>query len=107
MTTSSVQSQRQTYLDDPDSRSWLLDVHCIDLSDWQKDLVSKSVSAFILYGNEDFPDRIEIYGTNTPMNGEIPLFVLERDDDGDLVVTPPIPSGSKRPFYISPSTIGY
>jgi len=99
--------QRFTYLDDPQSREWMLEVHCTDMSVHNQNLVRASASAFILYGTEDSPSRIEIFSTNTPMNGEIPMFVLERDEDGDLVVTPPIPGGSKRPFYISPSTIGY
>lgn len=97
----------QAFFDDPDSREWMLDVHAYDLSMHNQSLVRSSASAFILYGTDDCPDRIEIFSTNTPMNGEIPLFILERDEDGDLVVTPPIPVPNKESFYISPSTIGY
>jgi hypothetical protein len=90
----------QTYLDDPDSREWVLTVHAKCLSPENQALVRSSCSAIILYGSEDAPERIEIYGTNTPIIGEAPLFVLVLDDNSNLNL-------AEKGFYVSPSTDGY
>ena len=75
---------RETYLDDAESRDWILDTHAKCLpADWQT-LIRRSASAFILYGNEDSPERIEFFGTNTPMNGEAPIVVVGQDGNGGM-----------------------
>lgn len=77
---------RETYLDDAESREWILSTHAKTLTDEQKTLVRRCTSAFILYGNEDSPERVEFFSTNSPLNGEAPLFTMAQDDDGILRV---------------------
>jgi len=79
---------RETYLDDADGREWILSTHARDaLTDEQKALVRRCVSAFVLYGNEDCPNGVDIYSTNSPMNGEAPMFILRQNGDGELQLT--------------------
>jgi hypothetical protein len=59
--------------------SWLKETHL-------KNGVHEFAS-FILYGNEDYPDRIDLYLSSDPMYTDPPL-VLTRDKNGDLVYTP-------------------
>ena len=76
---------KELYLDDPDSREWLLSTHAKSaLSDEEKALVRRCTSAFILYGNEDSPEAVQIFQTSSPMYGEWPMFQLLRDSEGNL-----------------------
>ena len=71
---------QERYFDDAESREWVLDTHAKELTDKQKALIRACVSAFVLYGNEDCPDRIEFYSTNSPMYDDEPLIVVTRED---------------------------
>jgi len=77
---------RETYLDDSESREWILSTHARGLNDDEKTIIRRCVSAFILYGNEDCPERIDFYSTNSPMNGEAPMLSMRQDCNGDLQV---------------------
>jgi hypothetical protein len=74
----------ETYLDDSESREWILETHAKALPDAWKSLIRRSCSAVILYGNDDCPYRIEFYGTNSPMSGETPMISLGPDQHGNL-----------------------
>jgi hypothetical protein len=76
---------RETYLDDSEAREWILNTHAKAMPDGFKDLVRRCTSAFILYGNEDCPERIDFYATNSPMNGEEPMLTMRQSDNGSLV----------------------
>jgi hypothetical protein len=75
---------RETYYDDAESREWLLSTHARTLTDEQKTLVRRCCSAFVLYGNEDAPDRIDIFHTNSPGYWADPMIALLPDDYGTL-----------------------
>lgn len=78
---------QERYFDDAESRDWMLDVHAKCLTEDQRALVRKCTSAFVLYGNEDAPDGVDIYSTNSPLNGDMPMFILRQDLEGDLRLT--------------------
>lgn len=79
---------RQTYLDDDESRDWLLDVHCASLTPAQRQRIRASKSAFVIHGNEDAPERIDIYASNEPLYSDATLFILRQNDEGVLGLRP-------------------
>ena len=46
--------------------------------------------SFILYGNEDFPDRIDLFTKKNPRFDDPPVMVLltGQDDDGEMIIYP-------------------
>lgn len=75
---------RETYLDDAESREWILNTHAKHMPDAWKELIRRSCSAFILYGNEDSPERVDFYGTNSPMINDMPIVSMGKDQHGNL-----------------------
>jgi len=61
-----------------DDFQWLFDVHIKDPS------LAKCRSAMI-YGNEDCPDKIEVWFADYPLAYEMPAAVFVRNDDGELI----------------------
>lgn len=76
---------RETYLDDADAREWALYKFRAALSEEQSALIRRCTSAFVLYGNEDCPERVDFYSTNCPMNGEAPMITVLQNTYGDFL----------------------
>lgn len=66
---------RQSFLDTPDDIEWLRDVHIPNLP--------ANIRSAIVYGNEDAPDRVEVYERAEPVVSDVPI-VYEADQRGEL-----------------------
>lgn len=64
---------KQTFLTGREDMKWLRDVHLTKLG--------KSYKAAVIYGNEDWPDRIEVYKRAQP-DYDDPFVAYEPDEDG-------------------------
>lgn len=73
---------QERYFDDAESRDWILETHAKQLSNSDKRLIRQCCSAFTIEGNEDCPERICFYGTNSPLYSESPIISLKLDDGG-------------------------
>jgi hypothetical protein len=68
-----------TFINDKEDMGWLKDVHV-------KNLPNTAKSA-IIYGNEDCPDKVEIFDSEKPHYQDKPIMTLVIDDDGNLKET--------------------
>lgn len=72
---------KQTFITaakDRDDFEWLMDVHVKDQS------LARCRSA-VIYGNEDCPDKIELWFAYYPLAYEMPAATFVRNEDGELV----------------------
>jgi len=69
---------RTIFLNHPDDISWLNETHL-------RDFPPLEFEAFVLSGNEDCPDRLDLYKSAHPEYNTRPVLVLVRDEAGELV----------------------
>ena len=54
---------KQTFMNSPEDILWLLNTH---LKDW----LPPPFKSFILYGNEDAPERLDLYASQDPNHND-------------------------------------
>ena len=67
------------FLNDVEDIKWLFEVHLKD----RPDLICQGFRSFVLYGNEDAPNRVDLYLDFDPLFTDIPTTVMFIS--GDLV----------------------
>jgi len=65
------------FLNTPDDCNWLRETH---LSDQEP----PTFRSFVMVGNEDCPDKVQLYAESDPLNRDTPVAVYESNDSGDL-----------------------
>lgn len=69
---------RQQFLDYPDDCAWLRDTHL-------RGLDPPEFGSFILYGNEDCPDKAELYTSKIPTIFDTPIATyVANEETGEL-----------------------
>lgn len=74
---------QQVFLHHIDDMQWLRDVHLRALPPSAGKSLLECRSAVVV-GNEDCPDKIELYWSRSPLAYEMPAAVLVRGEDGEL-----------------------
>lgn len=70
-------SLKQTFLSGPVNCLWLRETHLRHLS-------LPEFDSAVLYGNEDCPERVELYSLESPTIHDTPIETYTMDDDGVL-----------------------
>lgn len=69
---------RQQFLSGPADCQWLRETHLKAVPD------VPTFASFVLYGNEDCPDGLDLYGSADPFYRDPPIAIYRQDGNGDL-----------------------
>jgi hypothetical protein len=73
MKTTRTQSGKVSFLNTPEDMSWLAEVHTH----------GQRYAAALVYGNEDWPIRIECFESANPLHTDKPVQIYAPDEAGD------------------------
>lgn len=76
---------REQFLNDPDDMKWLFEVHISRQDEWKPDRPMDHYQSAVMYGNEDSPERIELFYDTRPHYEDEPIAVIDfyEDDEND------------------------
>lgn len=85
---------KETFINSSEDMAWLRDVHLPGLS--------SSYKSAVIFGNEDYPDQIEVYEKRDPEYGDTPVTYQPDDTKSNLVYRRINPMSSRRRYYRNP-----